>query len=51
MDEGDVSGRKMDVFKVTVASTPKQRDLDNAAQIQIAFAITAAPSENVTIPA
>lgn len=51
MDEGDVSGRRMDVFKVTVASAPKQRSIDDVSQIQISFSITASPSENVVIPA
>ena len=50
MDEGDVTGRKMDVFKVTIASAPKQRSIDDPSQIQVQFAITAVPSENVTIP-
>lgn len=51
MDEGDVATRKMDVFKVTVASAPKQRDLEDPSRIQVQFSITASPSENVTIPA
>jgi len=51
MDEGDVAGRKMDVFKVTVASAPKLRAIDDVSQIQVSFSITASPSENVTIPA
>lgn len=51
MDEGDFAGRKMDVFKVTVAAAPKQRSVDDPSQIQVQFAITAVPSENVTIPA
>lgn len=51
MDEGDVAGRKCDVFKVTVASAPKLRDLGEVSRLQVSFAITAAPSENVTIPA
>lgn len=51
LDEGDVAGRKMDVFKVTVASAPKQRAIEDTAQIQIQFVVTAQPSENVTIPA
>jgi hypothetical protein len=51
LDEGDVSGRKMDVYKVTVASAPKLRAMEDPAQIQVQFTITAQPSENVTIPA
>lgn len=51
MDEGDVAGRKMDVYKIVVGSAPKQRAMEDPAQIQIQFVIVSAPSENVTIPA
>lgn len=52
MDGGDVAGRKMDVFPVRAASQGKTRTVeDNAATVQIMFAITAEPAENVTIPA
>lgn len=50
LDEGDVAGRKMDVFPVTVTSAPKMRNLKDPAQIQIQFAITSIPAENVTVP-
>jgi hypothetical protein len=49
--EGDVAGRKMDVFPVTVTSAPKDITITNAAAITIDFAVTAEPSENITIPA
>jgi len=49
--EGDAAGRRMDVFKVTVASAPTPRAVSDPAQIQIQFVVTAQPSENVTIPA
>lgn len=51
LDESDVAGKKMDVFKILVAAAPKQRDLGELAQIQVQFSIVSAPSENVTIPA
>lgn len=52
MDAGDVTGRKMDVYPVTVASHSKARSTDgkDAAQVEIMFAITNVPTENVTIP-
>jgi hypothetical protein len=52
LDGGDVGGRKCDVFPVRVASHSKQRSVEgtDAAQVEIAFAITDQPAENVTIP-
>lgn len=51
MDEGDVPAQTMDVYPVTVTSQAKVRELDNAAQIMVQFAVTSEPAENVTIPA
>lgn len=52
LDGGDIPTHKMDVYPVTVTSVSKMRDTgNNAARIQVSFSITAAPSENVTIPA
>lgn len=51
MDEGDTAGRKMDVFPVRVLSQGKIRNLEDAAQVQVQFAVTSEPAENVTIPA
>lgn len=52
MDGGDVPGRKMDVFPVTVSSVPKEMGTgDDAGTLQVMFAITSEPAENVTIPA
>jgi hypothetical protein len=51
LDESDTAGRKMDVYPVTVGSQAKIRDIGDVAKIQINFAITSAPAENVTIPA
>jgi len=48
--EGDVAGRKMDVFPVKVSGQPKKRDIEDAATIEIQFTITSIPAENVTIP-
>lgn len=52
MDGGDVAGRKMDVYPVRVASHSKARSVDgtDAATIEISFAITSQPAENITIP-
>jgi hypothetical protein len=52
LDGGDVAGRKMDNYPCTVASHGKIRSTGNdAARITIQYAITAVPSENITIPA
>ncbi|MCP3820063.1 hypothetical protein NLX86_18780 [Streptomyces sp. A3M-1-3] len=51
MDEGDTAGRKMDVFPVRVLSQGKLRQMEEAAQVQVQFAVTSEPAENVTIPA
>jgi len=50
---GDVSGQKMDVWKVRVrsVSAPIDYAASNAAMITILFSITAVPAENVAIPA
>lgn len=52
LDGGDIATHKMDVYPVTVTSVSKMRSAAaDAARIQVSFSITAAPSENVTIPA
>ncbi|MGW0579636.1 phage tail tube protein [Streptomyces sp. NPDC002920] len=48
--EGDVAGRKMDVFPVKVSGQPKKRDIEDAATIEIQFSITSIPAENVAVP-
>lgn len=48
---GDVTGRKMDVYPVTVASVGKSIPDNKAADMKISFAITSQPAEDVTIPA
>lgn len=51
LDEDDIAGRKADVYAVTVGSAVKLRDIGDLAKIQVSFAITKEPNENVTIPA
>ncbi|MEU3899736.1 hypothetical protein [Streptomyces sp. NPDC045251] len=51
MDEGDTPGRTMDVFPSRVLTQSKQRNLEDAAQVTVQFAVTREPSENVVIPA
>jgi hypothetical protein len=50
MLEGDVTGQKMNVFKVQVASVAPQQSLSDPAQIQISFGIFSV-NQNVIIPA
>jgi hypothetical protein len=49
--EGDVAGRSMDVYPVTVTAAPKDVTTTNAGQITVDFAVTSLPEENVVIPA
>lgn len=56
MDGGDVSGATntdllMDVFPVTVSSVSKLRTASDPAEIEVSFAITSEPAEDVVIPA
>lgn len=51
MDEGDDPSSTCDVFPVLVSSNAKQRSMSDLALIQVMFAITRQPQENVTIPA
>ena len=48
--EGDVTGRKMDVFPVKVGSQAKPTSLGNPSVIQLAFYVTKIPAENVAVP-
>lgn len=52
MDGGDIASNKMDVFPVTVSSVSKQRQVDGgkADTLQISYAITSQPAEDVTVP-
>lgn len=51
IDGGDTAGNLMDVFRVTVASLSKNRDIGGAAAVTVNFAITSPPVEGVTVPA
>lgn len=51
MDTGDVAGNLMDVFPVQVLSQGKVRSMDDALKVQVQFAVTSEPQENVAIPA
>src|SRR6266508_2991613 len=51
MDGGDVATTgRMDVFPATVTSVPKLRALADPAHVQVTFAITRVPAEDVVIP-
>ena len=48
--EGDVAGRKMDIFPVKAVAQAKPTNLTNPSLIQLVFAVTKIPAENLTIP-
>lgn len=48
--EGDVTGRKMDVFPVKALAQAKPTSLSNPSVIQLQFAVTKIPAENVAVP-
>lgn len=50
MDGGDVPTNKMDVYKTTVASVGKVRDLEDAPKVDVQFTIRAY-DENQAVPA
>jgi hypothetical protein len=50
LPEGDVTGRKMDVFPVKSLQQAKPTALTTPSLIQLGFAVTRIPAENVTIP-
>lgn len=50
-DEGDVAGRKFDIYPITVGSIPKDRSIEDPAKIVVNVAVTRTPAENVTVPA
>jgi hypothetical protein len=51
LPEGDVAGRKCDVFPVKVLQQAKPTNLTNPSLVQLIFAPTKIPAENVTVPA
>lgn len=48
--EGDVTGKKMDVYPVKVASASKPHDIEAVAKNMISFTVTSVPAENITVP-
>jgi hypothetical protein len=50
-DEGDIPGRKYDVYPITVGSLAKDRSLEEAARLVVSMAVTRTPTENITVPA
>src|SRR5262249_54296229 len=48
--ESDTTGRKMDVFPVKALQQAKPTNLTNPSLIQLVFAVTKIPAENVTVP-
>jgi hypothetical protein len=51
LPEGDVAGRKADVFAVKVLAQAKPTNFTNPSVIQLQFAVTKNPNESVTVPA
>jgi hypothetical protein len=50
LTEGDVTGRKMDVFTVIVNSIPKSQGIVDPATGTFQFAVVALPNMRVTVP-
>jgi len=48
--EGDISGRKYDIFPVKVSSVSPQGDMENPQQTEVAFSITRVPAQNLVVP-
>lgn len=48
--EGDVTGRKMDIFPVKALAQAKPTALTTPSIIALTFAVTKIPAENVTVP-
>jgi len=51
LPEGDVAGRKADMFAVRVLAQAKPTNFTNPSVVQLQFAVTKAPNENITVPA
>jgi hypothetical protein len=51
LPEGDVAGRKCDVFPVRVLAQAKPTNFTNPSVIQFSYAPTRVPAENVVVPA
>jgi hypothetical protein len=51
MDGGDVATTgRMDCYPATVTGVPKQRALEDPAQVTVQFALTKVPAEDIVIP-
>lgn len=48
--EGDVTGQKMDVFPVKVTVSALDGAMEDPEKVNVSFAITRVPANNVTIP-
>jgi hypothetical protein len=48
--EGDITGRKCDVFPVKVIAQPKPTNMGNPSVIQLQFVVTKVPAENASVP-
>jgi hypothetical protein len=48
--DGGLATAKGDVFKVQVASVPKQRSFTEATRLRFSYAVLQEPNENVTLP-
>lgn len=48
--EGIVTSKQCDIFPVRITGVPKMQDIEAAAAVEVQFAITSIPAENVTIP-
>jgi len=51
LPEGDVAGRKCDVFPVRVLAQAKPTNFTNPSVVQLQFAPTRNPAENIVVPA
>jgi hypothetical protein len=49
--EGDVAGRKYDIFPVKVSASFLMTDPNNPEQIEVDFTVTKVPAQNLTVPA
>lgn len=48
--EGDITGQKMDIFPVRVTVCALDGNMENPEKVNVSFAITKVPANNVTIP-
>jgi len=48
--EGDLPGKVMDVYPVSISAAPKQRTMSDPSHIMVNFTITSIPVENIAVP-